>query len=78
MKEKWKDLAVSTGLTAVGTTTEAVWTGLLVWATSKIPYIGIPIATLLGVTGVVCTVYIANGGRLYLKDWKKQYYTVEQ
>lgn len=78
MKEKWKDLAVGTGLIIGGITTQAAWTGFLVWTTNKIPHIGTPIAVLLGVTGAVCTVFVANGGRLYYKDWKKQYYTVKQ
>ena len=77
MRKKWKELITNISLTTASTTTEAAWTGFLVWATSKIPCVGIPIATLVGVTGIFCTVYIANGGRLCYKDWKKRYYTVE-
>ena len=77
MKKKWKEIVTDISLITVSATTEAAWTGFLVWATSKIPYVGIPIATLLGVTGTICTVYIVNGGRLCYKDWREQYYTVK-
>lgn len=73
MIEKYKELFTGIGLTTLGTGTEIAWTGFLVWAASKIPYIGIPIATLLGVTGTAGTICLINGSRLCYQDWKKKY-----
>lgn len=75
MTKKWKELSTITGLSAVSTIGEAAWTGFLVSTTSKIPYIGIPVATMLGITGVFGTLWFANAGRFAFKDWYKQYYT---
>lgn len=73
MQEKYKELLTDVGLTTLGTGTEIAWTGFLVWATSKIPYIGIPVATILGITGVTCAAWLASGSRMCYYDWKKKY-----
>ena len=74
MTKKWKELSIITGLSTAVTVGEAAWTGLLMWSTSKIPYIGIPIAALLGAVGIGGIYYIGNIGYFACKDWYKKYY----
>lgn len=77
MEDKWKEFMIDGGLRTIGAATQATWTTFLVWATNKIPYVGIPIATLLGVTGFICTVWVAKGGSNRYRNCDKQYCTVE-
>ena len=61
MQEKHKDLLLGAGLAG----TEIVWTGFLCWVTSKIPYVGIPIATVIGIMGVLSANYFFNVSRCH-------------
>lgn len=51
MTEKWKDFLMITGLSATTIPTETLWIIFLTSITSKIPYVGIPIAISLGLVG---------------------------
>ena len=75
MTEKWKEFLTITELTTA-VPVEAAWTTFLVCASSKIPYIGIPIAAWLGIVGTISTVWLGNGCRFAYKDWYKEYCTV--
>jgi hypothetical protein len=75
MPKKWKDLLAIAGTTGALVSSELVWTGFLVWGTSKIPYVGIPLAAILGVTGVSGALWMGGKGRSVYKNWQKEYYT---
>ena len=72
MKEKYKELIADIGLTTTLTIGEALWTSFLVCSSSKIPIIGIPIATSLGIVGVLGTIWLANSSRVCYEDWCKR------
>ncbi len=71
--EKWKKFAAITGFSVPAVTGEAAWTTFLVWATSKIPYIGIPIAITFGVLGTAGTLWIGGVCSIMYEDWYKEY-----
>ena len=71
---KWKEFADITGLSIISTIGEAAWTGFLVSTTKKIPHIGIPVAAILGITGMLGTLWFANAWRFAYQDWYKEYY----
>lgn len=73
MTDKYKDFFTYAGLTTGCVSAEAGWTALLVWLSSKIPYVGIPIAALLGAGGATSIFFLINGGRLCYLDWYKTY-----
>lgn len=74
MEKKWKEFSAITGLSAASVIGETAWTGFLVSATSKIPYVGIPIAVALGLTGIFGAVWMGNACGFAYKDWYKEYY----
>ena len=76
MTEKWKDFLSIIGIETALTGSEVAWTGFLVSTASRIPYVGVPIAVLLGATGIGCTLWLANNGRFAIQDWHKKYYTI--
>jgi hypothetical protein len=73
MTKRWKDLVATMGVTGGLVSSELAWTGFLVWGTSKIPYVGIPLAVILGTTGVSGALWIGRKGWLAYKDWEKYY-----
>lgn len=75
MTEKWKEFAKITGLGVACTVGELAWTGFLISTVSKIPYVKIPAATVLGITGMFGTLWFVNAGKFAFKDWYKEYYT---
>ena len=76
MIEKWKDFWTITGITGTTIPAEIGWTTFLVLSTSKIPYVGIPIAALLGITGAIGTIWLGSNCRFAYKDWYKEYCTM--
>lgn len=66
MSKSEKMIAASVG--ALGTGTEIAWTTFLVLASSKIPYIGIPLAALIGIAGAGCTAFIASRSYIAFKN----------
>ena len=75
MTKKWKEFLAITGGSAGLVSAELGWTAFLVWSSSKIPVIGIPIAVGLGLTGLGCATFFGNAGRFACQDWYKEYYT---
>lgn len=75
MKKKWKEFSAITGLSAAAIIGETAWTGFLVSTTSKIPYIGIPIAVTLGLTGIFGAIWMGNTCGFAYQDWYKEYCT---
>lgn len=75
MKKKWKEFSIITELSVASVIGEAAWIGFLVSATSKIPYIGIPIAVTLGVTGILGIIWMGNTCNFAYQDWYKEYCT---
>ena len=73
MTEKWEDFLGITGITLAAIPGEAAWTTLLAYFLSKIPYVGIPIAILVGSIGAFGTVWIGRVCELSYKDWYKKY-----
>lgn len=72
MTNKWKNLIEIAGGTAI-VGSEVAWTVFLTSAASKIPIIGIPTAAMFGLIGTGATIYLANGLRLFYKDWYRDY-----
>ena len=73
MTKKYKDLLGVISLGTVGTGVEIAWTGFLINAASKIPYIGIPVAIFIGAVGAGCTIFIANGSYTAFCEWRQEY-----
>lgn len=64
-----------TGLSATTIPTETFWTIFLTSITSKIPYVGIPIAISLGLVGTLGITWMINTCGFAYQDWYKEYYT---
>ena len=73
MTRKWKEFSEITAVSTLAIVGEAGWTGLLVWGTSKIPYVGIPISILLGSVGILGSAWIARGSSFAYEEWYKTY-----
>ena len=73
MEEKHKELITYIVLTIFSIGMVFAWTSLFIWIALKIPYIGIPVAILFGISGIMCLILFINGGRLCYLDWKKKY-----
>ena len=72
---KWKEFAEIAGLSTAAIVGETAWTIALVWSTSKIPYVGIPIAALFGIVGIGGTCCIGGMSYFAYKDWYQKYCT---
>lgn len=75
MINKWKEFLTITGISSALISGEIGWTGFLAWHSAKIPYIGIPIATVLSVTGIGCALFIGSSCYLVYKNWYEEYYS---
>lgn len=73
MTGKWKDFLTITSLSTTAISGGAAWTVFLVYMTHKIPYVGMPIATLFGAVGAFETVWIGKACGLAYQDWYKKY-----
>lgn len=73
MTGKWKDFLTITGLSTTAISGEAAWTVFLTGVTSKIPYIGIPVATILGLIGGLGALWVGKACGLAYQDWYKKY-----
>ena len=74
MTNKWKEFLTITGVSSALISGEIGWTGFLVWHSAKIPYVGIPIAVILGTAGIGGTLFLGSRSRLVYKNWYQEYY----
>ena len=73
MTEKWKDFWSITGVAFLALPGEAMWTVLLAKITSKIPYIGIPLAATIGAIGAFGAIWVGRTCSLAYEDWYNEY-----
>jgi len=75
MTKKWKDFATLTAFTVPAVVGEIGWSALLTWGSSRIPYVGVPLAIFIGSAGTIGAVWVSAACRSAYKDWYKEYHT---